>query len=418
MADRTLDRGELARAGLVAATLAFAGLPIYINAPRYYAAELAVPLPALGAALLAVRAVDGLQEPLIGWLADRWRLHREAWALGAIVLLATGFATVFAFPAAADPLPRLVFGLLLAFTGFSALQIALYDHGVAMAHAAGGGHTRIALWREVGGLLGVLAASLAPALIAAALGASRAFTAYAVLFAALALVGAWAMRGRWRASRVAEAGASGFRLALTTPGVPPLLLFALLNAMPTAVTATLFLFFVEHALDEADLAGPLLLAFFASAAAAAPFWVRLADAVGRRVALACSMSLSILAFAWAYWLGPGDAGPFLLIALASGAALGADMTLAPAMLAARVEGDGGRAFALWTFTQKTALAVAAGLALPALAYAGFDPQAPASPGGRHALSVAYALVPCALKLLALTALLAVPRPEEMAHEKD
>lgn len=411
MVDSKHGREELARTGLMAAALAFAGLPIYIHVPSYYAEELAVPLPALGAALLAVRAVDGLQEPAIGWLADRFRGRREAWVLAAVAALILGFAILFAFPDVSDPLPRLVVGLLLAFTGFSALQIALYDHGVAMAHAGVGGHTRVALWREVGGLVGVLAASLSPALLAAALGASRAFTAYAVMFGLLAAAAACAMEGRWRASRRGSGPEGGFRLALRTPGVPSLLAFAFVNAMPTAVTATLFLFFVEHVLDAESLAGPLLLAFFASAAAAAPFWARLADAIGRRAALAAGMSISIVAFAWTYALGPGDAGAFLLITVASGAALGADMTLPPAMLAARVRGDGGRAFALWTFTQKTALAVAAGVALPALAYAGFDPRSPGGDGG-EALSFAYALIPCALKLLALAALLAAPISED------
>ena len=48
---------------------------------------------------------------------------------------------------------------------------------------------------------------------------------------------------------------------------------------------------------------------------------------------------------------------FYAISLASGAALGADMTLPPAMLAARIRGGGARVFSLWTFLQKTTLAV-------------------------------------------------------------
>jgi Na+/melibiose symporter-like transporter len=115
------------------------------------------------------------------------------------------------------------------------------------------------------------------------------------------------------------------------------------------------------------------------------------------------MSLSIAAFAWAYLLGPGDVAAFYAVAVASGAALGADMTLAPAMLAARIADNGGRVFALWTFLQKSALALAAGVALPVLALAGFDPTYPVTGEGRAALSAAYALVPCALKLAAISA---------------
>ena len=413
MAEAALDRGELARTGLVAAALAFAGLPLYVHAPRYYAEEMAVSLSALGAVLLAARAIDSLQDPVIGWLADRLRAAREVWAVVAVGLLAAGFATLFAPPGWGAPLPRLGVGLLLAFTGFSALQIALYDHGLAMARAAGGGFTRIALWREMGTLAGICIAALAPAGLTAVLGPATAYPVYAAAFLVVAGVAAIAMLGHWCAS-AAPVGPGGFRQALATRGVLPLLGFGFLNALPVAVTSTLFLFFVSDVLAAEPHAGPTLLLFFAAAGAAAPLWARLAQRIGRRPALALGMTLAILVFAWAATLGAGDVVPFYLIAAASGAALGADLTLPAAMLAARIEGEGGRVFALWTFLQKSALAIAAGAVLPALSQAGYDPAAPTG-AGRDALSVAYALVPCGLKLLAIAALTFTPSDPETVH---
>jgi GPH family glycoside/pentoside/hexuronide:cation symporter len=404
MADPRLGRGALARPGLVACALAFAGLPLYIHAPRFYAEEMGVALPVLGAVLLGARAVDSIQDPVIGWLADRLRAFREVWAIGAAILLGIGIATLFAPPGWGDPLPRLVVGLIAAFTGFSALQIVLYDHGLALAHRAGGGHTRVALWREVGGLAGICLASLVPPLLAMALGAPAAYAGYAAVFSVIAVLAIAAMAGRWQASGAPAAGGAGFRRALATPGVAPLLGLGFLNALPTAVTSTLFLFFVADVLRAEPHAGPTLLLFFAAAAAAAPFWARLAERVGQRRALAAGMTLSVLAFAWAYTLGSGDIAAFYVIAAASGAALGADMTLMPAMLAARIDGDGARVFALWTFLQKSALALGAGVTLPALALAGFAPSEPTAPAGLAALSAAYALVPCLLKLAAIAAL--------------
>ena len=151
----TLARRDLYPPGAIAAVLAFGGLPLYIHAPRYYAEELGVALPVLGVVLLAARGVDSLQDPIIGRLADRWPHHRETWVLVSGALLVTGLVLLFAPPSWGEPLPRLALGLLIAFTGFSALQIALYDHGLAQAEAAGGGYTRIALWREAGGLVGI-----------------------------------------------------------------------------------------------------------------------------------------------------------------------------------------------------------------------------------------------------------------------
>ncbi len=387
----------------VAAMLAFAGLPLYIHVPRYYAQDMGVGLAALGIVLLASRALDSLQDPLIGRLADRWPDRRETWALVSGVLLASGFALLFAPPGWGAPLPRLAGGLLAAFTGFSALQIALYDHGLAQAQLSGGGHTRIALWREFGSLAGICLAAAAPAAIGIVLGAGLAYAGYAAAFALAALLVLGRMRGSWLVSG-GSLPETGFTESLRVPGVAPILGFGFVNALPTAVTSTLFLFFVNDVLAAAIHAGPVLLVFFAAAAAAAPGWARLAGLVGRKTTLTAGMMLSIPAFVWAWFLGSGDIAVFYAIAAASGAALGADMTLTPAMLAARIRGGGGQVFSLWTFLQKTALAVAAGATLPVLALAGYEPGAPVD-DGRRALSTAYALVPCVLKLAAIPVLL-------------
>ncbi len=397
---RLSARRDLFPPGVVAAMLAFAGIPLYIHAPRYYAEDMGVGLAALGVVLLAARAVDSLQDPIIGRLADRYPRHREAWTLASGLLLAAGFAVLFAPPEWGAPLPRLAAGLLAAFTGFSALQIALYDHGLAQAEAAGGGYTRIALWREASALAGVCLAVVAPVALTAVVGTHFAYAAYAAAFGLFAAGALWRMRGRWQASGRSLPSA-GFLQILRGTAVPPLLAFGFVNALPTAVTSTLFLFFVADILAAESQAGPLLLAFFAMAAAAAPAWARLAGRIGRKVALSAGMTLSIPVFVWAYTLGPGDVAAFYFIAGLSGAALGADMTLVPAMLAARIREGAGRVFSLWTFLQKSALALAAGTVLPVLAWTGYEP---ATAGGGEALAVAYALVPCALKLAALVVL--------------
>jgi len=116
------------------------------------------------------------------------------------------------------------------------------------------------------------------------------------------------------------------------------------------------------------------------------------------------MTLSIPVFIWAWVLGPGDIIPFYIIVLASGAALGADMILVPAMLAARIRGGGGQVFSLWTFLQKSALAIAAGVSLPLLALVGYEPGI-VTEVDRSSLATFYALVPCALKLVAIPVLL-------------
>ncbi len=199
------------------------------------------------------------------------------------------------------------------------------------------------------------------------------------------------------------------------------MLLALVNAAPVAVTSTLFLFFVDARLDAPEMAGPLLLLFFLSAAAAAPLWARVAVRIGSKPALLSGMALSILAFGGAATLGAGDVGAFALVCAASGAALGADMTLLPAIFArrmARVAPEAAQAFGLWSFVSKLSLALAAAVLLPILDGAGFRPGRPAGDEALMVLAALYALLPCVLKLLAAGLLAALPLPDETAATEE
>jgi GPH family glycoside/pentoside/hexuronide:cation symporter len=207
-----------------------------------------------------------------------------------------------------------------------------------------------------------------------------------------------------------------FRPALADPLARRLLLIALLNAAPVAVTSTLFLFFVQARLGAPDAAGPLLLLFFLSAAASTALWSRLAARHGARRVLMAGMVLAILSFLWAATLGAGDVLAFAIICAASGAALGADMTLLPAIFARRMAaiGQGGEAtaFGLWSFVGKLSLALAAVTLLPILDWQGFRPGEPAPSAALSTLTILYALFPCALKLAAIALLARTSIPED------
>ena len=101
-------------------------------------------------------------------------------------------------------------------------------------------------------------------------------------------------------------------------------------------------------------------------------------------------------------------------------ALGTDLALPGAMLAGLIGQLGERGqregayFGWWSFATKLNLALAAGLALPLLAWFGYTPGA-RDPAALQTLTIAYCLLPCALKLLAGSALyVLVIRPESRA----
>ena len=386
---------------LFAALLSAAGLPIYIHAPKFYVDEYGVSLAALGAVLFALRLIDVVQDPLLGKLSERFR-HQRSLGVGiALTVMALAMLGLFAVQPPVMPLLWFAAMLTLVFSAFSFLTINFYAQGVLKAPQMGSnGHLRLARWRETGALLGVCLAAIAPVALGAAM--DRPFAGFAVGFALVALIALVAMREEWNAGHTASS--QGFGVVLRDPLARRLLLIALLNAAPVAVSSTLFLFFVESRLLAPGMEGPLLLVFFLSAACAAPVWSKLAESYGPKSVLLFAMILSIIAFGFAITLGAGDVAFFAIICLASGAALGADLTLLPAMFATRmaqIAPSASEGFGLWSFVSKFTLAFAAAILLPALDAVGFVAGPDNPENALWLLSLLYAAVPCALKVLAI-----------------
>lgn len=388
---------------LFAALLACAGLPIYIHAPKFYVDEYGVSLTALGAVLFGLRLLDVVQDPLLGRLSEKLRDWRGlAVGIGCAVI-ALAMVGLFAVPPMTSPVVWFALMLTLVFSAYSFLTICFYAQGVAKADKMPGqGHLRLARWRETGGLLGVCVASVAP--VALGLIIDAPFEGFAAGFAVLALAAALAMRGEWLTVDVPES--TGFGTVLRDPLARRLLLIALLNAAPVAVSSTLFLFYVESALGEQGAEGVLLLLFFLSAAGAAPIWSALAERYGAQRVLLCAMVLAIFAFGGALFLGTGDLWLFAFVCVVSGAAMGADLTLLPALFAARmaqIAPSAAEGFGLWSFVSKFTLALAAAILLPALEAAGYvsGGQAPPPEKAVDLLRLLYAGVPCVLKLAAI-----------------
>ncbi|MDO9194899.1 MFS transporter [Rhodoferax sp.] len=399
------------RYGLMGLPLAFVALPLYVVLPNYYARTFGVPLATLGAVLLGARLFDAFIDPLLGRWSDRLFARSLSAVLGrgavAALVLGLGFALLF-FPPTRQ-MPALVVWatlcLMLTYAAFSALSVMHQSWG-AMLGGDESQRSRVVAWREGLGLLGVILASVAPA----ALG----LPATTALFF-IALTGGWLA---WRsAQRPRAAGAStragqpySVWLPFSRPGFRALLAVFVVNGIASAVPATLILFFVQDRLQAPAGAEPLFLgSYFLSAALAIPLWLRLVPRLGLAHTWGLGMLLSVAVFVFASQLGAGDSAAFVLVCVLSGVALGTDLALPGALLAGTIaaSGDLGRAegayFGWWNFATKLNLALAAGIALPALGALGYVPGS-RDPVGLQTLSWAYCLLPCALKLTAASLL--------------
>jgi GPH family glycoside/pentoside/hexuronide:cation symporter len=408
----TAPRHSLPSFALFGGFLAAAGLPIYIFAPTFYAENYGVGLTAIAAVLFWLRLLDAVQDPLFGWISEGLGRERGFWIGFAGFILVGAMILLFAIPPRTAPLLWFALSITGLFSAFSFLTINFYAQGITAAASLPGGHMQVAAWRETGALIGVCLAAVAPGLLV--LWTQAPMLSFALGFAAIGLLSLWVMRRQWVGPT--QRVPSNFKLIWQDLPARRLLVLAFVNALPVAVSSSLFLFFVTHRLQATAWAGALLLVFFLSAAASAPIWAALARRYGTRRALLWSMSLAIAIFAVVGFLDTGDVGLFALVCVISGASIGADLTLMPAAFAQRlavIAPNGAQGFGLWSLMNKLTLALAAIALFPLLEMAGFDATASNQTGqALFTLTFLYAACPLFLKLVAILLLIKTPLQDD------
>ncbi len=373
--------------GALGFPLAFAALPLYVHVPRLYAENAGLPLALVGLLLLAARFADALADPLLGLWSDRVGNRRR------LILLA--------LPPLGLGLAALLATLALTFLGFSLATINYHAWGAELGDTPQRS-LRVTASREGFALAGVVVAAALPALLAADAGTAMARLGW-IFLPLLALAALATLIGTPAAAPGPTAGGRAALVAVLAVG-----------GIAAAIPATLVLFFIADVLRLEHQQGLFLAVYFVCGGLALPAWMALARRIGKLRAWALSMLLAIASFVWAFALAPGDAFAFGLICAASGAALGAELALPPALLADRLAarraqgedtGGTGAYFGVWNFVTKFNLALAAGIALPLVSLAGYRVGAgDTAAQGLLALAAVYALLPAALKLAALALL--------------
>ena len=416
------------RMSAIALPLAFVTLPLYLMLPHRYANTWQVPLAQLGAVLLCVRALDALLDPWLGQWCDRWYAHSTTrvlrWMLLLSALLATGFAALWlpdvvlhSVGLAASPAHVLALAALcLVFTYLAATSMALCHQ--SWGTRMGGDvrlQSRIVAWREGLALAGVVLASALPTLLSP--------ESLVGVFASLLVIGLVLWQGApapvakplanppstahtpaMAPTPLAQRGMAG--LPLQRPAFRALLGVFMLNGIASAIPATLVLFFIQDRIQappgyEARYLG----LYFLAAALSFPLWLRVVQRMGLVPTWLVGMGSSIVIFMWAITLQAGDVLAYGVLCAASGLALGADLVVPGALLTSVIQRAGdaqqleGRYLGWWQMATKLNLALAAGISLPALSWLGYS-AGTRDTEGLHMLSLAYAVLPCVLKLCA------------------
>jgi len=413
---KTLTFPALLSYGLFGLPLALVALPIYVYVPQFYAERFGLSLALIGGALLLARILDAFIDPVIGLWIDQRRngtgfRHFVAWSLP---LLICGFVALFhpldiAFtqPFMWLPYAWLMGSLVVVYLGFSLATIAYQSWGAALTQERAQ-RSRLTAIREACGLAGVIIAAALPGFA----GIGWLSLAFIVTLLATAFM---LLYQSPRPLRTARSSVKVTELFAPFRNARFRWLFSVftVNGIAAAIPATLFLFFANDRLALPQYSGLFLVLYFIAGAVSMPLWVVVARRHGERRAWLASMALAIVTFVWAYTLTSGAATAYAVICILSGFALGADLALPPALLAAVIGHAGdigkheGSYFGIWNWATKINLALAAGISLPLLQVLGYQ-NGTTDPQGLHALALGYALLPCVLKSIAAMLLWRAP----------
>ncbi|WP_455373487.1 MFS transporter [Limibacillus halophilus] len=398
-------------------------LPLYVYIPAYYADDLGLGLQGVGIMLLIARLWDVVSDPLIGLASDRLKTplgRRKPWLLLGAPLVAWSAFPLFA-PGSEASLGGLLLWTSLLYLGATMISL---PHNAWGAELSSDYHerSRIAGMREALVVLGTLFAAGLPALLPGGTLVTLEVIPYGLavvlpiaVLAAVLFVPEPTIRQRRHLDRPFRQGWKALK-----GNRPFLLLIAayLVNGVANGLPATLFLLFARHVLEATQWQeGLLLLSYFLCGILSIPLWLACSRRLGKHRTWMLAMGVSCLFFLPVPLLSAGDVWIFLAICIATGFCLGADLTLPASMQADVVDldrlrsrrGRAGLFFAIWGMATKLALALAVGLAYPALALFGFDPQSEShARTGLLALAGLYAWLPVALKLAAIWLFSAYP----------
>lgn len=435
--------GRLLAYGQMVLPLAVVGLPLAIYIPPFYGGTLGLDLAMIGAILMLARFSDVVTDPIIGRLSDltrtRWG-RRRPWVLAGLPIMVVSAYLLF-LPPVDVSLTYLLVCIVTIYFGFTLIVIPYGAWGAELVTGYEE-RNRVTGSREVFLLLGILLALLAPiigtqlgdseggginqAASRDAMGALGLLTIILVPISGLLLFAFVSEPPPLKGARSKAETAVTFRketvrqvrLVLKNGPFRIILLSSICGALAASVNASVAIMFYEHVADLGEVGLLLIFVLFVAALIGAPFWIKLGNRIGKHKAIGVAGIINMAAFGSVpiviYVIKPYELSwvlpAMLVITVVRGFTAAAANILGMSILADVADLDTlksgeqrtGFLFSFLGMVRKVFEAAGVGIALPLVAWFGFNPAIDTNtPVAHFALLSMYCLLPLVLWLASL-----------------
>ncbi|MES2678219.1 MAG: MFS transporter [Pseudomonadota bacterium] len=401
MENQNITNQQIICYSLLAFPLAFLAMPIYIYLPNFYVNNFAISLQSIALVLLISRVFDAVLDPFLGIVGDKYsHFKRKIIAFSAPIL---GIAFIFLFhPFANSNLAWWLFiSLFITYFFFSLIQINYQSLAVGFSEDYNL-KTKIIAIREAIGVVGIIFASTAPALLFLYFSEVKSFLIIGIFY--LILISFCAAIFYFKAPQSVITNTKiqhQFDFSfLKNRQLKYLFTIFFFNSLTFGITASLMLFFVEIVLNAKNFTSLFLLLYFGGLLVGIPFWAKLSEKLNsKEKAWQIAMILIVIIFAFCGFLKAGDIAFYSLICLASGFCFAADYCLSYSILTdiiqnQKLEKSTSTIFGVINFIIKFCFAFASGVLL-----FGLGKIQETSPDlQNNFLIISYCLIPCCCKI--------------------
>tara|TARA_R110002096_G_scaffold257381_1_gene450765 strand:+ start:84335 stop:85594 length:1260 start_codon:yes stop_codon:yes gene_type:complete len=387
-------------------------MQIYI--PSYIAQMGVFSLTAIGLVFFAARLIDMVTDLLIGYASDitppKYGRRRMWILLGTPVFLLI-FYQLLAIPSTIGAL--FVIAALWYVAG-TCMIVPYYTWGAEIEKGYDV-HTKYTGARVIFGLLGSLCALILPTLLMPDALLEDILNFNFILVTCFFAIALGLLVFLPDAGRVSSKSANLRDLILIFEKgscFNQLISSQLFNGVANALPATLFIFFTTYVLKRPDLAGPLLVVYFLSAAVSVPIWVKFSNIWRKERCWQVAMITAAITFLGVLLVDENSITLFFTITVITGLMAGADLSIPASMLADIVDHDAkkngsrrpGIYFAVWGTTSKLTLALAVVIAFSLLGMDIFEQQQLDALVDTSWLVILYALLPPIFKIISVALL--------------